>query len=907
VVHNDKFYIIAGNTIGHSGGYVPWLDEYDPLTGTWTPLADAPRARDHFHAAVINNKLYVAGGRQSQFPDNVFNQTIAEVDVYDFATGTWSTLGSGQNLPTPRGGATVAQLDGKLLVIGGEVQNQEVYGTLVDDALKITEQYDPVQQTWTRLSDLNSERHGTQAIVSGEGVYIVGGSPNRGGGNQKNMEYLGSDTATGIAGVASTLSTPSIVQVQNGTNTNIQLEVSGGNTGIIIKSVRLSGEDAAEFNIESGNLNFALLKPNTEHSIQLSFNGTEGGKTADLIIDYGAFGEQLILLEGNLGGNQPPVAVATAIPTTGTAPLNVSFTGSASTDDGGIVEYLWDFKDGATSNLPDPAHIFTQAGTYEVSLTVTDAEGSEHVSTITISVSPGSGTQFSLLINSGGPALTDNNKDYVADVHFSGGNPYSKTTAQVPALYQTERSSPTKTFSYAIPLENGDYTIILHFAEIYWGATGGGPGGVGRRIFDVAMEGTLIMDNYDITADVGAETPVAKTFAATVSDGVLNLTFSSLTAAGGVDQPKVSAIEIYGTTPNQSPEAIATAVPTEGTAPLNVSFTGSGSTDDGGIVEYLWDFKDGTTSNLADPTHIFTEAGSYGVSLTVTDAEGLEDSASVSIVVDEEVPPQDFSILINAGGPALTDNGKDYSGDVYFTGGNPYSKATALVPALYQTERSAPNKSFSYAIPLENREYTVVLHFAEIYWGATGGGPGGVGRRIFDVAMEGALIMDNYDITADVGAETPVAKTFVTTVSDGVLNLTFSSLTATGGVDQPKVSAIEIYSEGLTAISSSAKIGNLESSGTLAESKDLNLYQVVLHPSPASTIVTINLVNSPAPILDMQIFDQSGKLISITKPSSIDEGYEYTLPVDHLQSGPYILKVRHLDGTVKYVRFMVIH
>ena len=63
VVHNNKFYILAGNTIGHSGGYVTWFDEYDPATGTWTVLADAPRPRDHFHAAVIDGKLYAASGR----------------------------------------------------------------------------------------------------------------------------------------------------------------------------------------------------------------------------------------------------------------------------------------------------------------------------------------------------------------------------------------------------------------------------------------------------------------------------------------------------------------------------------------------------------------------------------------------------------------------------------------------------------------------------------------------------------------------------------------------------------------------------------------------------------------------------------------------------------------------------
>src|SRR5690606_25792144 len=64
-VYKDKFYISGGNTIGHNGGYVSWFDEYDPATGIWTQLADAPRARDHFHSDVIGDKLYLAGGRLS--------------------------------------------------------------------------------------------------------------------------------------------------------------------------------------------------------------------------------------------------------------------------------------------------------------------------------------------------------------------------------------------------------------------------------------------------------------------------------------------------------------------------------------------------------------------------------------------------------------------------------------------------------------------------------------------------------------------------------------------------------------------------------------------------------------------------------------------------------------------------
>ncbi len=288
VIHDNKFYISGGNIMGHNGGYVPYLDEYDPSTGVWTPLADAPRARDHFHAGVIGDKMYLAGGRLSGGDEGVFKPTIAEIDVYDFTTDTWSTLPAAQNIPTPRGGATTVNFRNKLIVIGGEVENQQVYGETVDDALKITEQYDPVAQQWTRLSDLNNERHGTQAIVSGNGVFITAGSPQRGGANQKNMEFLGLDAPVGSPSAASTLTAPEEVPVGVGSSQEFNLDVSGGNVGIIIRTMEITGADAANFSITEGALENALLGGQDSRPVTIALNGDGEGSEAVLTINYGA-------------------------------------------------------------------------------------------------------------------------------------------------------------------------------------------------------------------------------------------------------------------------------------------------------------------------------------------------------------------------------------------------------------------------------------------------------------------------------------------------------------------------------------------------------------------------------------------------------------------------------------------
>ncbi|WP_430905284.1 RICIN domain-containing protein, partial [Maribacter flavus] len=81
------------------------------------------------------------------------------------------------------------------------------------------------------------------------------------------------------------------------------------------------------------------------------------------------------------------------------------------------------------------------------------------------------------------------------------------------------------------------------------------------------------------------------------------------------------------------PTAIASSDVTEGEAPLEVAFTGDASTDDIGVTGYLWDFGDGNTSTEANPVNTFTTAGTYEVSLTVSDAGGLSDATSLTITV----------------------------------------------------------------------------------------------------------------------------------------------------------------------------------------------------------------------------------------------------------------------------------
>jgi len=69
-----------------------------------------------------------------------------------------------------------------------------------------------------------------------------------------------------------------------------------------------------------------------------------------------------------------------------------------------------------------------------------------------------------------------------------------------------------------------------------------------------------------------------------------------------------------------------------------ITFDGSGSSDsDGQIVEYTWDFGDGSAGSEVNPTHAYTEAGEYTAALTVEDDKGaLSVEATAAVTVEEE-------------------------------------------------------------------------------------------------------------------------------------------------------------------------------------------------------------------------------------------------------------------------------
>ena len=98
----------------------------------------------------------------------------------------------------------------------------------------------------------------------------------------------------------------------------------------------------------------------------------------------------------------------------------------------------------------------------------------------------------------------------------------------------------------------------------------------------------------------------------------------------------------YTGTANRPPVAVAGANPTSGYSPLNVNFSSAGTSDpDNDTLTYSWNFGDGTTSTLPNPTHQYTGTGvqKFNAVLTVKDPSGATSTASVVVTLGS-APPQ---------------------------------------------------------------------------------------------------------------------------------------------------------------------------------------------------------------------------------------------------------------------------
>ncbi|HEX8622308.1 MAG TPA: kelch repeat-containing protein [Allosphingosinicella sp.] len=170
-VLDGKIYVAGGRAPGGSA-----FEMYDPATDTWEKLPDLPTQRNHLAMAALNGKIIVAGGRTGP---GFTARRLDVVEIYDPKTRRWTR---GAPLPAPRAGIMGAAVGGCMFVFGGEGEQGHVLGLTPN-----TYGYDPRANRWTMLPNLPIPVHGLKgsAVVGGR-IFLPGGGLTLGGDSPTN-------------------------------------------------------------------------------------------------------------------------------------------------------------------------------------------------------------------------------------------------------------------------------------------------------------------------------------------------------------------------------------------------------------------------------------------------------------------------------------------------------------------------------------------------------------------------------------------------------------------------------------------------------------------------------------------------------------------------------------------------
>ena len=207
-------------------------------------------------------------------------------------------------------------------------------------------------------------------------------------------------------------------------------------------------------------------------------------------------------------------------------------------------------------------------------------------------------------------------------------------------------------WTFAVP--TGSYEVRLHFGE----QSSSTINAIGGRVFDVALEGNIVLDNYDMLAVAPKGTAITETLPGIeVTDGTLNLDFTAVTSVAiirGIEiLPEGNAAPTITATPNPA-IAIAgeTTVVDLATNDVNGDPVTTSITSGPGFASLV-----GGDLQLS-PSEGDVAGSPYTVTVQASDGT---DTSSVDVTVNV-VEPSAFLYRINAGGPTLSDPLGDFIG-----------------------------------------------------------------------------------------------------------------------------------------------------------------------------------------------------------------------------------------------------
>ena len=330
----------------------------------------------------------------------------------------------------------------------------------------------------------------------------------------------------------------------------------------------------------------------------------------------------------------PPIASFAPSATSGCEPLRVAFIDSSTAFSAGIISWTWDFGNGNSSSIQNPAQTFTTGGTYTVQLYVMDGNGCMDDTAMTITVRPRPQVDFVAnpavgcapqainftSLSSGSNAIVSWAWDFGDGNTSTLENP--SNTYLNDGLY-TVRLTVEDIYGCTDSLVKTDYIRLRHpQADFSWNPGAGCPGMVVDFTDTSIPDTTLVGWLWDFGD--GATSTAQNPSHIYHTPGIYTITLTTTNVLGCSDtETKANIIQVY----NQ-PNAAYLRSDSIGCTPLTVQFVNSSTPSAAPIVSYSWDFQDGSTTTSPNPTHTFTTPGNFDVSLVVTDANACADTAT---------------------------------------------------------------------------------------------------------------------------------------------------------------------------------------------------------------------------------------------------------------------------------------
>jgi len=336
-----------------------------------------------------------------------------------------------------------------------------------------------------------------------------------------------------------------------------------------------------------------------------------------------------------------PQAVITSDVWNGCVPLAVSFTDN-STSTTPITSWLWDFGDGNTSTAQNPSNTFTADGQYDVTLTVTNAEGCTSTRTFPAFIHAGDEPVTNFTIGQGDSCR-------ITPVNFT-----NLTTNIDSSLWDfgdggtSTQNSPTYTYS---TVGTFDVTLTTYHHGCPNTVT------IGNGVQILPPDAGFTIDNNvecDFPADVvftntstdatsylwrfgDGNTSTATSPSHTyVNPGSYTVWLIAMRSNGNCVDSMSRMVHVSRSIPGFTVDSDS------GCAPLVATFTDTSFTT-GTIVAWDWDFGDGNTSTDQNPTHTYDLPGVFTVTLTITEEHGCTETITKINYIDTEGPIVNFS------------------------------------------------------------------------------------------------------------------------------------------------------------------------------------------------------------------------------------------------------------------------